>query len=625
MQDVGDGQLAEEVVENEKQPRQSAADRIYTPERIAALAFGAALIGYVFYYLQFSTDSICCGDFDGYYHTRWSRLLWEGITSGSFPPRFVWLPLTTLNPADYVDHHFLFHVLQIPFTWFGDLRAGAKWGAWFFTTLGVLSCYWLIVRYRISYAPVWLIALLACSGAFLYRMNMTKAMGLSIVFMIAGIYVLFERKYLWLALLGFLYVWTYSMWVMLPVATVIWTLVILWSERRFEWRAIVWTAVGCSAGLLINPYFPANIYLFYEHVVMKVRASDFTTKVGNEWYPYESWEFLINCFIAFGAMVAGYIAFDSTDKNRAQKPLFFLVFSTVLLLMNARWRRSVEYWPPFAVIFAAFAIQALIDRARSSVGRLPSDVIEELQPYLDAHTGREEIKAEQSKQWDALEAAVVGLFIAVLIGLVALRDFRAPLKAALVSAIIIVALGLYYYLRRDVRRTAVAIISFALAVIMTVNVYWTHRDIAGSSPHNYYRGGIEWMQANIPEGEMVFNTDWDDFPRLFYFDTRHRYVSGLDPTYLLDENPELAQLHERIAFGNEPNMAQVLRERFNARYVFTDNEEIHDKFYNEALNSGWFDRVYMDDECTILRVRDQRGEPPPEHENDGEDSDPNDN
>src|SRR5688572_22220947 len=78
------------------------------------LAVGALIVGAVFWYLQFSTASVCCGDYDAYYHFRWSRMLWDGLMSGNFPPSFGALPLTTLNPKDYVDHHFFFHVLQIP-------------------------------------------------------------------------------------------------------------------------------------------------------------------------------------------------------------------------------------------------------------------------------------------------------------------------------------------------------------------------------------------------------------------------------------------------------------------------------------------------------------------------------
>ncbi|MBV9957445.1 MAG: hypothetical protein JO360_03455, partial [Acidobacteria bacterium] len=43
--------------------------------RLIYLSLGAIVITIVFQKLQFSTGSICCGDYDGYYHIEWSRLL----------------------------------------------------------------------------------------------------------------------------------------------------------------------------------------------------------------------------------------------------------------------------------------------------------------------------------------------------------------------------------------------------------------------------------------------------------------------------------------------------------------------------------------------------------------------
>src|SRR5690242_4855036 len=144
-------------------------------------------IGIVFFWLQFSTQGICCGDFDGYYHIKWSAMLWDGLRHGHFPPAFTWLPLTTLSPSHYADQHFLFHILLIPFTWTGDLTLGAKIAAALFGSLAVLSVYWLIVRYRIRYPLLWLLALAGCSWLFYARLSMTKAESISLVFMVVGI------------------------------------------------------------------------------------------------------------------------------------------------------------------------------------------------------------------------------------------------------------------------------------------------------------------------------------------------------------------------------------------------------------------------------------------------------
>lgn len=568
-QDVSEGSI--ETAAKSSAPRSRALFTAEAGTRVIYLVLGAVAIALIFWRLQFATPAVCCGDLDGYYHIKWSRLLWEGMRNGHFPPSFTWLPLTTLNPKDYVDHHFLFHILQIPFTWFGDIRLGAKVSAMLFASLAVFSCYWLIVRYRLSYALLWLIALLACSAPFLYRMNMTKAMSVSIVLLIIGIYLLFERKYIWLLPLAFVLTLAYDIWVLLFGAAVTWALVVLWSERRIEWRPVLWVAAGICAGLIINPYFPHNIRLFYEHVLMKVTAGNFKTDVGSEWYPYESWAFLGNCVVAFIAMVVGYIAFDWSDKERAQRPLFFLIFSTVLLIVNARYRRFAEYWPPFAVLFAAFTMQLIFDGVRKSLTSLPPDVLDELKPYLDRNQPTETIKKSQREEF---RKTVVAVVVAVLLGVQLFINVRAEVK-----------------------------------------------EISDSAPPDDYRAAMSWIQANIPPGQIIFNTNWDNFPKMFYYDTSHAYVSGLDPTYLHDQNEDLGKLYDQIRLGKEDDPGPIIRDRFGTRYIFTANDDIGNDFYNKALDSGWFEEVYVDKHCTVMRIRDQKGEPPPDENSNNDEGD----
>src|SRR5215210_7256011 len=139
MQDVHDG--VAETGEVESARRRSWVSGTIASDATARLIYllvGAITIGLIFWKLQFSNQSVCCGDFDGYYHIRWSRLLWENMRAGHlFPPTFKWLPLTTLNPKDYVDHHLLLHILQMPFTWLGDLRMAAKVSATLFASLAL--------------------------------------------------------------------------------------------------------------------------------------------------------------------------------------------------------------------------------------------------------------------------------------------------------------------------------------------------------------------------------------------------------------------------------------------------------------------------------------------------------
>jgi hypothetical protein len=524
--------------------------------RIIQFVAGAIAIVIIFWQLQFSTNAICCGDFDGYYHIKWTRTLWESIKARTFPD-FPWLPLTTLNSRDYVDHHLLFHIMQIPFAAYRDPRLGAKVASVLFGSLAVISCYWLLIRYHVRYVLVWLIALLACSAPFLFRMNMAKAPPLSVVYLIIAIHLFFRRKYWPLLPVSLLFTWTYDLFVMLIMATLFWLVSIAWTERRFEWRPLVWVIIGCAAGMVINPYFPHNFQLLYEHVVIKVTPAEFNTRVGSEWYPYDSWEFLGNSAVACIAMVVGYIAFDPGDRRRAQYPLFFLLLATALMIMTARWKRIAEYWPPFAVLFAAFSLQPWVSGVRSYLARLPADVMEELKPFLD----REDSWATRI-----------------------MSDTRELL-----------------------RTIAVAVVALVLSVFLFFNLRSTTEEIGRSESHDHYRAGAEWMRANIPAGQIVFNTDWDDFPRLYYFDETHYYVSGLDPSYLFDKSPELSRLYDSITLGREEDPGPLIRDRFGARYVFSDNA--HDDFFQHARASGWFDIVYEDTQCTIMYIRDEKLDP----------------
>ena len=596
MENVSEGGSAPaEEIEVADRPARRRGLAAVLSSRGVLLAAGAVLIAAVFWYLQFSTGSICCGDYDAYYHFRWSRMLWQGMLTGHFPPSFDALPLTTLNPKDYVDHHFLFHVLQIPFTWFSDFETGAKVGTWLFACLAVFSCYWLTVRNRLSYPLVWLVAIIGSSAPFLYRMNMGKAMSVSIVLLVAGIHLLFERKYLWLLPLAFVFALTYDMVLLLWPAAFFWLVVTAWQERALN-REVVWALValglivaGTALGFVINPYFPHNIQLLYEHFVIKVKAGDFSTAVGSEWYAYSTWEFLGNCGVALAAMVAGYIAFRDSARREQRRAFFLLLFSTLLMVVNARWRRFAEYFPPFAVLFAAFAVEPLVRRARARFaarGPVAPDEAEDAGSAAGGARVQTPAAVERARAW---EFVIVG------------------------TAFVLLAAPMVWYARV------------------------TSQDIAGMTQPDFYRGGMEWLGKNAGKGELIFNTDWDDFPKLFFYNPEFAYVSGLDPTYLLDRDKKLSELYTKITIAKDltdeevANLGPLIRDNFCvgegagrrcARYTFSDHE--HEDFFNSALDSGWFDEVYHDEDCSILRIRDQKGEPPPDNAPQGDEGDDSD-
>jgi hypothetical protein len=140
--------------------------------------------------------------------------------------------------------------------------------------------------------------------------------------------------------------------------------------------------------------------------------------------------------------------------------------------------------------------------------------------------------------------------------------------------------------------------------------------ISGNEANDKYQRAMAWAtgvndrgEENMPAGERIFNANWDDFPKLFFYDQKHSYVYGLDPNYLYSENPDLYKLLIDITEGKTDEAGPQIRESFGANYVFADARE-NEQMVAKLLDSGWADIVYEDDEARILKIREAKGEAP---------------
>jgi hypothetical protein len=69
MEEISESQ----VIENTPSRRTEAWFKSEAAIRMADLLAGAVAIALIFWWLQYSTSAICCGDYDGYYHIKWAR------------------------------------------------------------------------------------------------------------------------------------------------------------------------------------------------------------------------------------------------------------------------------------------------------------------------------------------------------------------------------------------------------------------------------------------------------------------------------------------------------------------------------------------------------------------------
>ena len=493
------------------------AQRWLTRLDTRALLTGAALFALfaaLFAFVQFGTSALA--DNDGFYHLRMAALMRE---YGLRVP-FSWLPLSILNQGAFYDHHLLYHVYLSLFAGGSDqaILVAGKWASVFMPAAAFVAFWWLLRGQRVRYAALWTLGLFAVSEAFLYRMSMPRAQAASLLVLALGLHWLLQRKFIWLIPLGFLYVWLYNAFPLLIVISVIYAVAAFLTERRIEWKAVIYPGVGIALGLIINPYFPQNITFIINHLAPKL--GELGVSVGNEWYPYDSWVLVQNSGFALAAFIIGTFALGWSGKKFDRATLTAFALAVCFGLLTLKARRFIEYFPAFALIFAALSVSPLLERAAEN------DRVKRLIP--------------------------IGL-LAILI---------APLIITLTQA-----------------RAAL---------------------VDQSKPADTYAAASYWIGQHARPGAVIFQTDWDDFPRLFFYNPANTYTIGLDPTYLQLYDAALYDEWVKITQGKVAQPAAAIRSRFGGEYVITDLR--HTAFLKQAQNDPGLKEVFRDKYAVVFEV-----------------------
>jgi len=359
-------------------------------------------------------------------------------------------------------------------------------------------------------------------------MSITRAQSLSLAVLVLGFAWILEGKYKHLAALSFLYVWMYDAFPLILAIAGLHFLAVLLIEHRLEFRPLLWAGIGIGAGLLINPYFPDNLIFTWHHLLPKLQDAT-SVSVGNEWYPYDTSQLLENSLPALVAFASGALALGLSGRKMDLRTVVSFLLTLLFGLMLFKARRFVEYFPPFALIFSAFAWAPLFNMERDESASPASKSLAGLQMNLP----------------------VILLTVAVSMG-----------------------------------------------IVKTIPAAQEH--IIDSKPYELYEGAAIWLEQNTPAGERVFQTDWDDFQRLFFYNTHNTYLAGLDPTYLQLYDSDLYDVWVQITRGEVEQPSQVILDRFAARYVHTDLK--HGNFLREAATDPGMIEVYRDGQAVIFEI-----------------------
>lgn len=214
---------------------------------------------------------------------------------------------------------------------------------------------------------------------------------------------------------------------------------------------------------------------------------------------------------------------------------------------------------------------------------------------------------------------VITTFLIFIFFLVFTLKSRRYIEYYVPFALIFAAFALNYYLWNiDWRKLWSKFFSYYLhhRIIVTILVIYflttvptliikdgrgTYNDLKNGIPTTRFAKVSFWLEENSKPGDIVFHSSWDEFPMLFYFNSKDYYIFGLDPTFSYEYSHDLHQKIVNITTGNQKaNLQEDIKNTFHASFVFV--EKNHTAMNNNIVAAG-FEQVYADNEATVYKVQ----------------------
>lgn len=517
--------------------------------------FIAALVVFVvgFTYFLFLQAEPVFPDPDSFYHVKVA----ERISRQGVLETFPWLPYTNLS-SFYTDQHFLYHVLLIPFTSFFAPLMGAKVATAIINAALMALMAVFLIRFHVRFWWFFLFVLFV-TNPFLFRLNLVKAPGLSILLLVLGLWMLFRWRVWPLAILGFVYVWTYGGFSLLGIFAgvfVVVTALTEWHRRhmlfsffrrrvsgRFRFgriwrhrlmRILLAVFGGLAVGVLVNPYFPKNLFFYWQQLVQIgiVNFQD-VVNVGGEWHPYGFVELIANTVFVSIVVLLAIVFFVIHRRRQTPESWTLLILTAFFLFITLKSRRYVELYVPFAVLFGAVSLRDAFPSLTAS------DLFRRLVHFLERR---------------------------------------------LVLAMLLI----------------VYVLSTSLAVIARDTRQLVH-DLRSGFRADYLAGASAWLAKNTPEGSIVVHSDWDEFPMLFYHNSANRYIAGLDPTFMYQHDAVLYQRWADLTSGKHRSDAErIITQDLQSTVVLVAKD--HEAFRRTMEGLQAFSVVYEDGDAVIYRL-----------------------
>ncbi|KKQ57663.1 MAG: hypothetical protein US74_C0002G0022 [Parcubacteria group bacterium GW2011_GWA2_38_13] len=501
-----------------------------------------------FYFFYFLHTMPKFTDPDSFYHTKIAVLMRDQGIIKSFP----YLPYTILN-ENFADHHLLYHIALVPFVMFLPPLYGVKFATLIFASLTIVVFYWFLKK--IGVRGAWFFtAILMVDSSFVFRINLAKAQALAISMFFIVYYLIVKKKLLHIFFFSFFYVWLYGGW---PLILVLAFIDILSRAPEIFEKSIL-----------------SRHYYIHKNTLKEKIRSDFkliavvagglvSGIIINPYFP-KNLIFYWNQIVKI-AVVNYKSAIGVGGEWSAYKPLELITNSSVALILLIiagtffimNFKRKNALTMNLFLSMVVFFILAMKSRRNLEyfvplVIAFSSVALTSFLEYYDVKTFLKDVK-------------------------IFLRE-----QKFFLIALIIPALMIPYIITRD--------------YFSMMNFY------ENGIEFDKYEAPMEWLRENSAAGTIVFHSDWDEFPMLFYYNSNNYYIVGLDTRFMYAKNPELYTKWDAITTAKEKeNIYPIIKNDFKAKYVFIDLKR-HEEMDKNFMDNFKFKEVFDDKKTKIYEV-----------------------
>lgn len=117
-----------------------------------------------------------------------------------------------------------------------------------------------------------------------------------------------------------------------------------------------------------------------------------------------------------------------------------------------------------------------------------------------------------------------------------------------------------------------------------------------------YRAASEYLAAAAPDA-LVLNTQWEQYPFLYFWNTQSRYLTGMEPALFYRADPDLYWLWRKLADDQIDGLdLAATAHAFGARFVLVDRDR-NPRLDHALASDPRFRSAFANDWIQVLEIR----------------------